>query len=111
MDNKEKMIAGLIAVVLVFISLSFMIALSGFVLMKLWLWFIVPLGVLPLSIFHAFGIATVASFFKIGIAQSIELKLLDKELNPVSLIFEQLFTSVFGLIFILGLGYIFHLMM
>lgn len=32
----------------------------GFVLMKMWLWFIVPLGVNAISITHAIGLATLA---------------------------------------------------
>ncbi len=36
--------------------------LNGWVLVKLWLWFIVPLGVLAITVPHGIGIASVVSY-------------------------------------------------
>lgn len=36
--------------------------LSGFVVMSLWSWFIVPLGIMPISLAHAAGIDCLATF-------------------------------------------------
>ena len=37
--------------------------LAGFVLMRLWHWFIAPLGIMDLTFWHAMGLSLVASFF------------------------------------------------
>lgn len=39
------------------------VLLKGFVLSKLWFWFIVPLGVPAISLWHAWGIAILAAMF------------------------------------------------
>lgn len=38
------------------------LAANGFVLLKLWAWFVVPLGVVPITFWHAVGIDCVFTF-------------------------------------------------
>ena len=54
---KDSSMKSLIAIVLLIPGLLF----SGLVIKLLWGWFIVPLGVIPISIIHAIGIDIVVS--------------------------------------------------
>ena len=45
------------------ITTPFSMLLRGFVLFKLWGWFIVPLGMVPISISWALGLAALVSVF------------------------------------------------
>lgn len=58
MKNLSKLVAGLLA-------MSIGISVSGFVLTKLWIWFIVPIfGFSPLGIIESIGLVILVSFLK-----------------------------------------------
>lgn len=51
---------------LTYIALSIAgIALTGLAISLLWQWFLVPLGVIPIGIAHAFGLSLIVMFFKL----------------------------------------------
>ena len=43
--------------------------LSGFVCAQLWAWFVAPLGVRPISMWHAAGLLTLAGLAKVGLVR------------------------------------------
>ena len=57
-DDKDKAINALLG----FLVLPFIIALRGFVLVRLWAWFIVPFGIHAISIPEAAGLAMIVQF-------------------------------------------------
>ncbi len=58
---------------LILIMIPIGILLKGFVLCKTWMWFMVPLGVIPISQAHAYGLTTMAALFIThGLKSSIE---------------------------------------
>ena len=59
-DNTLKG-AVLIAFLVLWVPL---ILLNGFVLTKLWTWFMVPLGLGPIGIAHGLGLGVIATYFK-----------------------------------------------
>lgn len=58
MDNLSKIVAG-------FLATSIGLVVSGFVLTKLWFWFVVPtFGFTPLGIVESIGVVILVSFLK-----------------------------------------------
>lgn len=110
-NRKIEVMDVLVALVLSIMAIPIFILFNGFIIMKLWLWFIVPLGVPILTIWHAFGIASFVNFFKYGLSTKYDVKQMDKDKsmagNMLSLFCESLF---FGII-ILTISYVFHRMM
>jgi hypothetical protein len=88
------------------IIVPFLIAYSGFVLSYLWLWFLVPLGVAPISIFHALGISTLIGLYP---ADSNSPKQ-DGE-NPGWKLMRRILNRVIQITFALFFGYVWHLFM
>lgn len=70
---------------------------SGFLLSRLWEWFVVPLGVRPLSLAHAIGVALLVGLF-------LPWRYRDEAL-PEGGIWALVFSSWCGSLLILGLGY------
>lgn len=81
------------------------IALRGYVLMKLWLWFVVPTLQAPvLNVVQAYGFSLIFSFLTIGLAREKEKK--DGQ-SALSLMLQGTMITLFGYSTILLMGYIF----
>jgi len=65
---KENTIKNMLAIIL----LPFVLLLQGFVLSKLWLWFVMPLGVPAISIVHAMGITILFNLFNNNVSHEKE---------------------------------------
>jgi membrane protein CcdC involved in cytochrome C biogenesis len=93
-----------------FILAPFKITLSGFVLSKLWLWFVVPFfGVRSMSILEALGIMLVASLFNSSNSihiLTIKGALVDEDDDKAFAL--DTFGYVFVQLFYLALGYVFR---
>ena len=87
------------SVFLFFVLAPALVAWSGYVLSILWGWFIVPLGVIPLPLWHASGVAVLAGYLT---KQPNE----DKRTTTAKLL-----TIVFTPAVALGLGAIYHALM
>jgi hypothetical protein len=68
--SKEKGLGCLLLLAL----LPFTIALRGFVLSKLWFYFIVPLGMNPIGLAHAYGLSILVQLFSGHYVKSEEMK-------------------------------------
>jgi len=62
-EENEKVAENALGCVLILIMIPISILLKGFVLSKLWFWFMVPLGVVPISLAHAYGLAILIALF------------------------------------------------
>jgi hypothetical protein len=105
------MLFALLAIlaILVFcvIYIGGVVIFEGWVLTKLWAWFLVPLlGLKPLTIAYAIGISLIVRLLTYHIPSYQELK--DQKLEWSESISRLLVPFVGGL-FALGLGYIVHL--
>lgn len=79
--------------------IAFLAVFGGFTISVLWGWFIVPLGVVSLSIPHAIGINTTLGVFQIR-ATKEEVKIEDAVIKAISFYVAALI-----------IGYITHLFM
>lgn len=57
--------AALLEILFYLVSIVPLTIFRGFVLSKLWLWFVVPLGVVQISIVHAIGFSLVLGFLSL----------------------------------------------
>jgi len=82
---------------------------AGFVISKLWLWFMVPLGLKVITIFHSLGIGTVISAFTMGLTMLISSNRKENQdyMSGVVLIFVMPLAYFIVLFF----GWIYHLLM
>jgi hypothetical protein len=81
------------------------VILQGFVLCKLWFWFVHPLGVPDISIPQSLGLSTLAGLF--GLTNS-RMPKKDSEVPPaVYIVFVTLIPPLCALLF----GWVFYLMM
>ena len=71
---------------------------NGWAFSLLWLWFVVPLGVMPLGVFHASGLILLPAFC---------LKMVTKEEDTL----KTLGISIISPICMVGIGFILHLFM
>jgi len=80
----------------------------GFVLAKMWLWFIVPFGVVELSVVHAIGLSLIVSFltFQQGAEKKQEERASFGEKLAAAFIAGNLYTAV-----VWGLGALVHAFM
>jgi hypothetical protein len=93
--------------------------ISGVVLVVLWGWFIVPLGVPALKVAHGIGFCLVTSFLTHKVDQRGEIKITSTNELPVPFEITQtkrdfteiLVESVIYDLVVLGLGFIAHLAM
>jgi hypothetical protein len=58
--------ADTLALILLIVLIPFEVALRGFVLARLWTWFMVPLGVISIGTMHAIGIAVLLTMFNVA---------------------------------------------
>lgn len=94
--NRNKIIVVLIA------GVPLVILLHASVLSALWGWFIVPLGVAPIGIAHAFGLAVLAKYLRSQFA----LNSTPVELQSVAKATQRLYESVAGALAALLVGWI-----
>ena len=99
MDNKDKGLTCLGATAAVLIALVASIAINGFVLERLWEWFVVPLGAPPITFVHALGIAILFGAFGLTKAPNV-----DKEKAS----WGKATTSILTPLMLLGLGWILY---
>jgi hypothetical protein len=59
MDKSQPTFAGIMLAVFAIIV---GVALHGYTVMHMWTWFVVPLGVMSLSYWHAFGLCAVVRY-------------------------------------------------
>ena len=95
--NKQDESAA--AVFIVFLWLVPGILLGGWTLMLLWGWFITPLGVASIGLFHAVGLSLIIAFFKTD-------KPIQNGDSPIEAAVEGIFTHIFKVLIVLGLGWI-----
>lgn len=94
------------SIVSLFILVPIGIVLGGFVLSKLWGWFIVPVfAMLPtLTVAQAVGVNTVLGFFKLGLATTIYDEEVTIGIKTVGAILIYLLVLLFGWIIHLFIG-------
>ena len=90
---------GLIFLLLLSIPASI---LQGFVISKLWFWFIAPLGIVNIGIAQAIGISLIVSLLTTHV---------DMARDPDMKGWPMLIGQVAGLLFIWGFGAIVHMFM
>jgi hypothetical protein len=71
---------------------------------KMWFWFIVPLGAIPLTVFHAMGISLMVSWFTIGLPKTAYVRE-DNSINYHKMAGAMINNSL-ALSFLFGIGYI-----
>lgn len=103
----EKKNEGCAPIIVGLVALPFTIALRGWAISYLWLWFVVPLGVVPIGIAHACGISVIVAVLATRVAKSDP----DEEKGPWHDVIVTLLVSVFMPLFALGMGAIFHALM
>jgi len=87
------LIGLLIFGLLVMIPLS--ILMNAFVLHKLWAWFMVPLGIAPIGLAHAWGLAILIGLFTTSKVQKTESK--GEAIGQfIGLMLAPLFALLFG---------------
>ena len=106
-----------ICICLILIGLVINTIVAGWVLAVMWSWFMVPLGLPAISIFHGLGIMTVVGMFLVGVYVAIgklSNKFKDKaESSEEALILGVVTNLVMPLVYliILFMGWIYHLLM
>ena len=75
---------------------------KGFVIVKLWNWFITPLGIIQINLWHALGVMVL---FKLLTYQYTGKELDENDKNTVIIVLVLFYNLVFGF------GYLFHLFM
>lgn len=78
-------------------------ALTAFVLMKLWNWFVVPLGVMRLSFWHAAGIFVLAHLV---LSSGIFINTTPGADVTAADVFQQYYARLWGTLAALGFGFI-----
>lgn len=91
--------AGCLILVL---ALPFTIAVRGWALASLWLWFVVPLGVPNISTVHAYGLSVLISLFGSSFAKPESTQVKSRE----SVIIGHLITAFATPMFAVGMGWI-----
>ena len=99
----RKLFVGILLFLLLDIPL---VIFRGFVLSQLWLWFLVPVGVSPISVVNAIGISIVIGFFTYGFAKDPDLTDKTKEWWERA-IFVMLY-STFATCLSWGIGWVVH---
>ena len=89
----------LLVVLLAFVGLMALIPLSimfnAFVLHKMWAWFVVPLGVAPIGLAHAWGLAILIGMFTISLKRGTKDK--KEQLAQAAILLSgPIFTLLFG---------------
>jgi uncharacterized integral membrane protein len=104
---------SLVGVVLLFVVLIFgMSVLGGITIKLLWGWFVTPLGVPGLSLFHAMGLVLLVGFLTYRKADhENELKTKDKLDEALARVLSLLGERIMLVAFTISFGYLFHLLM
>ena len=68
-DNEEEAKTIAIGCLAIIIVTPFAIMLRGFVLTRLWLWFLVPLGLPAIGLWHAYGLSILIALFTSGMGR------------------------------------------
>src|SRR5271156_2972201 len=90
-----KLLLALLAFVGIMALIPISIMFNAFVLHKMWAWFIVPLGVAPIGLAHAWGIAILMGMFTMSLKTGSKDK--DEKVAEVAvLLVGPLFTLLFG---------------
>uniref|UniRef100_A0A6M3XT23 Holin n=1 Tax=viral metagenome TaxID=1070528 RepID=A0A6M3XT23_9ZZZZ len=71
--------------------------LRGFVLLKLWLWFIIPFGADPISFAHSVGLCVIGLFFTFRYNGGEDTE--NQEINKWMRVILPLFCLLYGYIF------------
>lgn len=85
---------------------------SGFVIKTLWAWFMVPLGVVQIHLFHAIGLTCIVEYFLIGTLSELMKKQNAQKYESKTL--KAVYTLSVPIIFITFLwfmGWIYHMLM
>lgn len=96
----------MIAVILItgiFVSLLAISLLRGWVLSYLWLWFVVPLGVQPIGLWHAFGLSMMISMLT---GSKVAPYPKPEGLDALKQLGETALLGVVSALFVLGIGYL-----
>ena len=83
-----------------FLALPFTLTWKGFVISKLWGWFLVPLALPPIGIAHAVGISTLAALLTMKVTHKDAEKRTDKQTIDVIVL------AVLWPLMALGIGFI-----
>lgn len=89
---------------ILFIGLPMHIAWNAVVLVRLWRWFIVPLGVLPLTFWTAVGVDVLFTFIIMAAQPS------RKEDEELAEAWKRVLTKLFQTAFLFALGWFAHWM-
>lgn len=111
--NKNLTLGGCFGLILYLVIITPLLAIwNGFVLSKLWTWFVVPLGVNQISIPHAMGISTLVGLFLSGIVLTLaQIKSNMEDKDEDQLLVALMTSFLFGIIVPLlawGFGAIYH---
>lgn len=80
-------------IIVVLLLLIPAMAWDGFVISTLWSWFVVPLGVVPIGVWHAAGLAVLTNYFKnVNVTQN-------EHLHGIGVLFVGALISLVALIF------------
>lgn len=111
MKDDERVMTCIGAVFYTLVITVLSIIWNGYVLSVLWSWFIVPLGVVSITIAWAIGLSVVIGLFKATVSNTSETSnnSADKSWTDI-LISTSIRAFVPGLVS-LGLGYVVHLFM
>ena len=113
LDNEEKLknsnILALVGCVFI-VTLPFQYMLNGYVILKMWEWFIVPFGIQEITIAWACGISTFIGFFMpySQVRNAKEQKFIKKNWTESDVAIQAFVKIVFVPLFTLLMGYIFH---
>jgi hypothetical protein len=103
MSEEESNVTTAIGCLVTLITFPFITAYSGFALSYLWLWFFVPLGLMPIGMCHALGIATL-----IGLYGNNDYNGKKDETNTGLALFRFIIARTTHITFALVFGYIWH---
>lgn len=102
-DSDGAALVGCIGAICLLIIGAFM---KGVALLYLWNWFVVPLGVQPLtSVWWAFGIALIVSFVSPTTTSSSSN---DEDSDTTSVWLKLLVSTIIGPLSVLAIGYVVH---
>jgi hypothetical protein len=93
---------------LVIIMLPFIVALRGFILSKMWFYFLVPLGMTQIGLAHALGLSTLLSLFSGDYARSNGP---DKDAESLDFIWVMVKSGVLSPLFLWFMGWCFYCFM
>lgn len=111
MDNGSKAVLGCLGM-LVGVPLLFLfgVLVTGFVVKEMWEWFVVPLGVMPINLWHAAGFACLWSFMCPPVDLS-ELQKKDQEHQVAAVVGKMIGYLVVRPLVVLLIGFIASRMM